>query len=92
MHDTYANSEFWGSMLSGIDIGSGSVISFRFGGSEADGTSHCETVRCPIIGSCMIPMQTLSFGGPLCGLPCGDLVFAGVAAKDMLGGDSSYRE
>ena len=56
------------------DFGFGSVLPLRSGEPEADGTSDRKTVRCPSIGSCMILMQTLSSGDPLCGLLFGGLV------------------
>ena len=41
------------------------LLPLRSGELEADGTGDHKTVRCPIIGSYMILMQTLSFGDPL---------------------------
>ena len=63
------------------DFGSGSVLPLRSGEPEADGTGDRKTVRCPSIGSCMILMQTLSSGDPLCGLLCGDLVSGGLLSR-----------
>ena len=63
------------------DFGSGSVLPVRSGEPEADGTGDRKTVRCPSIGSCMILMQTLSSGDPLCDLLCGDLVSGGLLSR-----------
>ena len=60
------------------DFGSGSVLPLRSGEPEADGTGDRKTVKCPSIGSCMILMQTLMSGDPLCGFLCEDLISWGL--------------
>ena len=47
------------------DFGSGSVLPLHSGEPEADGTGDPKRFRCPIMGSCIILLQTLSFGDPL---------------------------
>ena len=47
------------------DFGSGSVLLLYSGELRADGTGDPKRVRCPIISSCIILLQTLSFGDPL---------------------------
>ena len=47
------------------DFGSGSVLPLRSGEPEANGTGDPKRVRCPIMSSCMILLQTLGFGHPL---------------------------
>ena len=74
----------FGDSLSRVtDFGFGLVLPLRSGAPEADGTGDRKTVRCPSIGSCMILMQTLSSGDPLCGLLCGDLVSGGLLSRAM---------
>ena len=71
-----------GDLLSRVtDFGFGSVLPLRSGEPEADVTGDRKTVTCPSIGSCMILMQTLSSGDPLCGLLCGDLVSGGLLSR-----------
>ena len=47
------------------DFGSGSVLPLRSGEPEADGTGDPKRVRCPIVSSCMLLLQTLGCGHPL---------------------------
>ena len=63
------------------DFGSGSVLPLRSGEPEADGTGDRKTVKCPSIGSCMILMQTLMSGDPLCGFLCEDLISWGLLSR-----------
>ena len=65
------------------DCGFGLVIPLRSGEPKADGTGDRKTVRCPNIGSCMILMQTVNSGDPLCGLLCGDLISGGLLFRAM---------
>ena len=66
------------------DFGSGSVLPLRSGEPEADGTGDRKTVRCPSIGSCMILMQTLSFGDlESGGLESGGLEALGLPISDL---------
>ena len=55
------------------DFKSGSVRPLRSGEPEADGTGDPKRVRCPIIGSCMILLQTLILGIHSLGSPISDL-------------------
>ena len=63
------------------DFGSGSVLPVRSGEPKADGTNDRKTVKCPSIGSCMIHMQTLMSGDPLCGFLCEDLISWGLLSR-----------
>ena len=48
-----------------LTLGFGPVLPLRSGEPTADGTGDPIRVRCPIIGSCIILLQTPSFGDPL---------------------------
>ena len=59
------------------------VLPLRSGESEVDGTGDHKPVRCPSIGFCMILMQTLNSGDPLCDSFCGDLVSGGLLSRPI---------